>query len=56
VNGALRRAGESPQYVERLAADGLTVSVGTPEQMTQFLREEQARWGKVVTQGKISVD
>ena len=56
VNDALRRAAESPQYIERLAADGLTVSVGTPEQMTQFLREEQARWRKVVTEGRISVD
>lgn len=56
LNGALRRAAGSPEYIERLAADGLTVSVGTPEQMTQFLRDEQARWRKVVTEGKISVD
>jgi len=56
VNEALRQAAETPQYMERLAADGLTVSVGTPEQMTQFLREEQARWRKVVTEGKVTVD
>jgi tripartite-type tricarboxylate transporter receptor subunit TctC len=56
VNAALRRAAESPQYKARLAGDGLTVAVNTPEEMTHFLRDEQARWRKVVTEGKINVD
>lgn len=56
LNAALRAAAEAPAYRARLASEGLTVAAGTPQDMTRFMRAEQARWRKVVTEGRITID
>lgn len=56
INTALRKAAEASAYKERLAHEGLTVAVNTPEQMTRFMRTEEARWRKVVVDGKVTID
>ena len=56
INAAVRTAAETPAYKERLANEGLTVAVNTPEQMTQLMRAEEARWRKVVVEGKVTID
>lgn len=56
INAAIRNAAETPAYRERLASEGLTVAVNAPEQMTQFMRAEEARWRKVVIEGKVTID
>ncbi|KLN56414.1 tripartite tricarboxylate transporter substrate binding protein [Variovorax paradoxus] len=56
LNAALRKAAETPAYRDRLANEGLTVAAGTPEQMTRLMRAEEARWRKVVVDGKVTID
>lgn len=56
LNAAVRTAAEVPSYTERLAHEGLTVAVSTPAQMTQLMRSEEARWRKVVVEGKVTID
>jgi len=56
INAALRKVAETSAYRERLAREGLTVAVNTPEQMTQFMRAEEARWRNVVIAGKVTID
>jgi tripartite-type tricarboxylate transporter receptor subunit TctC len=56
LNTAVRTAAEAPAYRERLAHEGLTVAVNTPAQMTQLMRSEEARWRKVVVEGKVTID
>ena len=56
INAAIRTAAETPAYKERLVHDGLTVAVNTPAQMTQLMRAEEARWRKVVVEGKVTID
>jgi tripartite-type tricarboxylate transporter receptor subunit TctC len=56
LNAALRKAAEAPAYRERLAGEGLTVAVNSPQEMTKFMRAEEARWRKVVTDGHITID
>lgn len=56
INAAVRTAAETPAYKERLAHEGLTVAVNTPAQMTQLMRSEEARWRKVVVEGKVTID
>ncbi len=56
INAAVRTAAEAPAYRERLAHEGLTVAVNTPAQMSQFMRAEEARWRKVVVEGKVTID
>lgn len=38
----------SPGFAEKLQAAGLDVSPSSPEEMTQIVRSDYARWGKVV--------
>ena len=54
LNTALRRAAEAPDYRARLASEGLTVAVNTPKEMTRFMRAEEARWRKVIADGRIT--
>lgn len=56
INAAVRIAAEAPEYKARLASEGLTVAVNTPTQMTQLMRAEEARWRKVVVEGRITID
>ncbi|WP_082551128.1 tripartite tricarboxylate transporter substrate binding protein [Pseudorhodoferax sp. Leaf265] len=56
INAAVRKAAEAPAYKERLAHEGLTVAANTPAQMTQLMRAEEARWRKVVVEGKVTID
>ncbi|WPH12823.1 tripartite tricarboxylate transporter substrate binding protein [Variovorax paradoxus] len=56
LNAAVRKAAGTPAYRERLAHEGLTVAAGTPEQMTRLMRIEEARWRKVVVDGKVTID
>jgi tripartite-type tricarboxylate transporter receptor subunit TctC len=41
---------------KNLAADGLEPAGGSPERFGQVLRNEMARWAKVVQQAGIKVD
>jgi tripartite-type tricarboxylate transporter receptor subunit TctC len=56
LNAALRRAAAAPEYRAALEREGLQVSVNTPAEMTAFMRAEEARWRKVVTDARITVD
>lgn len=56
INAAVRKAAEAPAYKERLAHEGLTVAANSPAQMTQLMRAEEARWRKVVVEGKVTID
>ncbi|WP_209379360.1 tripartite tricarboxylate transporter substrate binding protein [Pararoseomonas baculiformis] len=56
LNEALRKVTAAPAYRSRLAGEGLTVAVNTPEEMTRFVRAEEARWRRVVTDGRITSD
>ncbi|MEJ8851530.1 tripartite tricarboxylate transporter substrate binding protein [Variovorax rhizosphaerae] len=56
LNAAIRKAAEAPDYRARLKHEGLTVAVNTPQEMTQFMRSEEQRWRKVVTEGRITTD
>jgi tripartite-type tricarboxylate transporter receptor subunit TctC len=48
LNGELAKAAASPEFRERLARNGFEVVSSTPEQMAESVRNETAKWGKVV--------
>ncbi len=56
INAAVRIAAEEPAYKARLASEGLRVAVNTPREMSLLMRAEEARWRKVVTEAKITID
>ena len=53
VHEATEKALKHPELVAKLLAEGSLPMTGTPEQATQLFRKEQARWGKVIREGKI---
>jgi len=56
LNAALLQAASQSAYKTALIKDGLTMSVNTPQEMTEFMKEDIERWRKVVVSSGITVD
>ncbi|HKB53614.1 MAG TPA: tripartite tricarboxylate transporter substrate binding protein [Ramlibacter sp.] len=56
LNAAARKAAQSDLFRSKVASEGLVVSAGTPEQLAQYLKGEQARWHKIVRDAHITAD
>ena len=56
LNLAVKRATEAPIFRSRVESEGLVTAVGTPEELTRYVRSEEARWRKVVAEGRITID
>lgn len=56
LNVAMKKAASAPAYRAALEREGLTVVADSPQEMSAFMRAEQARWRKVVTEAKITLD
>ena len=50
------QAASQPAYTSALKKDGLTMSVNSPQDMADFMREDIERWRKVVVTAGITVD
>jgi len=56
LNSELGKVLRSPDVKERLAGQGADPAGGSPEEFSAFLKEEIAKWGKVVREAGISAD
>jgi tripartite-type tricarboxylate transporter receptor subunit TctC len=56
LHGALAKALADAQVRERFAAQGAEVVGGTPEQLSAALRNDVAKWGRVVKDAGIKID
>jgi tripartite-type tricarboxylate transporter receptor subunit TctC len=56
LNAALRKAVAAPGYADNLGREGLSVTVNSPSEMAAFMRQEVARWRKVVVSADIKPD
>jgi tripartite-type tricarboxylate transporter receptor subunit TctC len=56
LNQSVHTATASEGFKSRIAEEGLVVSNGAPEELSKYVREEEARWAKVVKEGHIQVD
>ncbi|QHJ01370.1 tripartite tricarboxylate transporter substrate binding protein [Xylophilus rhododendri] len=56
LNAAVRKSADAPEFRKRVEAEGLSVAVNTPQEMTAFERAEEGRWHKVIVDGHITVD
>lgn len=56
LNAAARKAIESPIFQQRVASEGLMASPTTPDELTRYVRSEEARWRKVVVEGGVTID
>ena len=56
LHGAMVKALQDPEVAKNLGEQGIEVVANTPEQFTQFLQQELAKWKAVIETGKITVD
>lgn len=56
LNAAIRNATQSDIFKKRVEAEGLVSAVGSPEELSAFVREEEARWRKVVRESNIVIN
>ena len=56
LNQDMNRIIVTPQFKERLAADGAQEEGGTPERFGEFFRDVIAKWQRVVKHAKIRVE
>jgi len=56
LNAETVKAMSAPDMKDRLAGEGAEPSTGTPAQLTAFLKEEIAKWGKVIKAAGIKAE
>ncbi|MDB5901303.1 MAG: hypothetical protein JWM26_181 [Betaproteobacteria bacterium] len=56
LNGAVAKALGSPEVSQRLMSQGAEPSPSTPEALTEYMREESARWAKVIRAAGIKAE
>ena len=56
LHGALVKALADPELQKTLVEQGFEIVGNTPEQFSQFLNQELARWKTVIETGKITID
>ena len=56
IHGVVTKSLHTPEMAERLASQGAQAVGNTPEEFTEFLREEIAKWAKVVKASGAHVD
>jgi len=53
LNSEFNRVARLADVIQRLAGDGVEAVASTPDQFAQYLREETAKWRKVVQRARI---
>jgi len=56
VNADIARALNAPEIKTSLAAQGLELTTGTPEALAAIVRDDYARWGRVIREAGIKAD
>jgi tripartite-type tricarboxylate transporter receptor subunit TctC len=56
VNADIARALSAPEIKASLSAQGLELVTGTPEALASIVRDDYARWGKVIREAGIKAD
>ena len=56
LNAAARAGARAPEFVRKIEQEGLTVIAGSPAELEAYVRGEEARWRKIVTENKIRLD
>ncbi len=56
INAEIQRVMALPEVKEKLIAQGLTLSGGTPEQFGAYIRSEHAKWGNLIKDAGIKAE
>ena len=53
LNLAIQQTVKNPDFIKKIENEGLTISVGAPAELEQYVQAEQARWRKIILENKI---
>ena len=56
LNAAAARAAHDPAFSRQVEQEGLVISAGPPAELDSYVRAEEARWRKVVTENHIVIE
>ena len=56
INGAVVRGLRAPEVVSRLASEGVDIAATSPAEFATFIRDETAKWGRVVKAAGIKLE
>jgi tripartite-type tricarboxylate transporter receptor subunit TctC len=56
LNQAVHAAVKSESFKSRIEEEGLMVASGPPDELSQYVHAEEARWKRVVTEARIKAD
>jgi tripartite-type tricarboxylate transporter receptor subunit TctC len=54
LNAALKAAAKTPGFKRSVEDDGLIIDVGTPEELSRYVKGEETRWARIVKEGHIT--
>jgi tripartite-type tricarboxylate transporter receptor subunit TctC len=55
LNAAIRQTVNNPDFIKKIENEGLTISVGAPSELEQYVQTEKNRWKKIILENKIQV-
>jgi tripartite-type tricarboxylate transporter receptor subunit TctC len=55
LNAAIRQTVKNPDFIKKIENEGLTISVGAPSELEQYVQAENNRWKKIILENKIQV-
>lgn len=56
LNAAVKKAAQSPEFVQKVAHEGLVVTASDPAEFDRYVKAEEARWQKVIKENNIKAD
>lgn len=54
LNAAIKKASDEPEFQKALELEGLVASVGTPAALGEYVKQEEARWSKIIKDAGIT--
>lgn len=55
LNAAIQQTVKNPDFIKKIENEGLTISVGAPSELEQYVQTEKNRWKKIILENKIQV-
>jgi tripartite-type tricarboxylate transporter receptor subunit TctC len=56
LNATIGKVARTDEFRKRVEPEGLVISAGSPAELDDFVREEEALWRKIVTENNIRPD
>lgn len=56
LNAAVKKAAQSPEFVQKVEHEGLVVNASDPADFDRYVKAEEARWRRIVKENNIKAD